>query len=148
MKVSSADFRKTLAKWIDTANGGEPVIVERHGQDIAALVSMNELTRWQLDGDAGNALSELRNVYSTQDDSEIFKKLVLDWSYASDSGESKTKLIKAIKIHTDRIPDIESEIAEIRQLIAPMLERLMSLEAARAVGCDSAANFDDEGMEL
>ena len=146
MAVGLKEFRDGLTEYVAQAEHHEPVVIEKYGKPSVVLVSAKEYAEWQLD-DIADQVDALFERYGMRG-SALYRRLVLEKTYNRGDGSSKDEKLNAIKTNTDRIPDIESEIAQIRQLIAPMLERLMSLEAARSVGCDSVAGFDDDGMEI
>ena len=146
MAVGLKEFRDGLTEYVATAEHHEPVIIEKYGKPSVVLVSAKEFAEWQLD-DIAEQVDALYQRYGMRGPA-LYRRLVLEKTYNRGDGSSKDEKLSAIKAQTDRIPDIEAEIAEIRQLLAPHLERLMSLEAARAVGSDSAENFDDEWMEI
>jgi len=57
--VSTAEARKKLAEIVNkVAYGKEPVVLTRRGEEIAALISMEELELLQLIEDAREALEE------------------------------------------------------------------------------------------
>lgn len=43
--VSIAKAKARLAKWVRTAEDGEPVIITRHGKPVAALVRVEDVER-------------------------------------------------------------------------------------------------------
>lgn len=65
--VSTAEARKRLAEIVNkVAYGKEPVVLTRRGEEIAALISMEELELLQLIEDARKALEESGENISTE----------------------------------------------------------------------------------
>lgn len=113
----------------------------------------------------------LEEIYRTfpdlepDNDGQAYQRALVDWSLNRDKNSKSQKLsdIKSdtaairedatqIKVDTRRIDiaalSIQQQLAELRALVIPRLERLVTLEAAMNSGCDCAPNYDEEGMEL
>lgn len=97
-------------------------------------------------------LGELTSIYTELSPDAIIARLVADDERKRNNRNTKELGIQAIKQDTEKINDttlsIQQELAELRALVIPKLERLMTLEAAMNSVCDCAPNYDEEGMEL
>ncbi len=80
-KISTADARKDFANVVNTvAYGKEPIVLTRRGQDIAALVSIEELELLQQIEDyidIEDAKKALQSYEKNIPESEVWKQLGL-----------------------------------------------------------------------
>ncbi|HSG61620.1 MAG TPA: hypothetical protein VLA24_09325 [Pseudomonadales bacterium] len=129
----------------------EEIATER-GERVATII--REALEWYtaITPYLRGQLGELVDIYEELPPSAIIGRLISDDERRRNGRNTKESGIREIVQSTGRIEDVTQRTAErvedIRALLMPRIEKLATIEAARAAGCDDVGGFDEEGVEL
>ena len=94
--MDASELRKFLSQAIDDAQSA-PIPVERYGKPVAWLLSDKEYKRLTLDlPELAEVMAQLRQRFAGHTDQEIVIRLVRDWAFREEGGESKSGMLRAI----------------------------------------------------